>query len=242
MAIATSTAILAGTLGAGAMSAMGARAAGKAQSAAAKRGIEAQVQANRESIEFQKQQFALQRELMDPFREAGLVGLEQMMALGGMSGPEAEAAAIQQIAEGEPFKFYEQQATQGILGGASATGGLRGGNVQRQLAEIRPNLLNSLVNERYSRLAGLSSAGQSAAAGQGSAAMALGANVGNTLLNRGQAIAQGEATMGAARAGQSLGTFGALGQGFGALQQMGLANAMGMFNDDSGVSKLGLIS
>jgi len=242
MAVATSTAILAGTLGAGAMSAMGARAAGKAQSAAARRGIDAQVQANRESIDFQKEQFGLQRKLMAPFREAGLVGLEQMMALGGMAGPEAEAEALRNIAEGEKFRFYEDQAVQGQLAGASATGGLRGGDTQRALAEIRPNLLNSLVNERYGRLAGLASAGQSAAAGEGTGAMALGANVGQTLLNRGNAIAQGEATMGAARAGQSLGTFGAAGQMFGGLSQLGMADSMGMFNDKSGVSKLGLFS
>ena len=242
MAVATSTAILAGTIGSAAIGASSARSAGKAQRAAARRAGDAQLQASRESIDFQKEQFDLQRQLMEPFREAGLSGLEQMMALGGMAGPEAEAEAIKNIAESDAFRFYEDQGTQGILSGASATGGLRGGNTQRQLAELRPNLLNTLVNERYGRLSGLAASGQSAAAGQGSAAMALGGNVANTLQNQGLSQAQMYTQMGQARAGQSLGTGQALAGLAGGISQLGMADAMGMFNDPAGVSKLGLFS
>ena len=138
MAIATSTAILAGTLGSAVIGGMGARQAGKAQRAAAKRSADATLQGTRDSIASQEKMFGISKKMMDPFREAGLTGMEQMMALGGMSGPDAQREAMQKI-EGSPeFKMLQKQSRQGILSGASATGGLRVGN-QRRNRHPRPH-------------------------------------------------------------------------------------------------------
>lgn len=218
----------AGMVGSSIIGAVGARNAGKAQMAASKRAADANLQGTRESIAFQKEQGEIARELMDPFREAGLVGLEQLMELGGMAGPEAEAAAIQQIAESEPFKFYEQQALQGQLAGASATGGLRGGDVQRGLAELRPALLQNFVDQRYGKLAGLATSGQAAAAGQSSGAMALGANLGQTAQLGGQLQAKAHTQYGQARAGSSLGQAQAYGNMVKGLGQIYAADKMGL--------------
>lgn len=242
MAVATSTAILAGTIGSAAIGASSARSAAKAQSAAARRAGDAQLQASRESIAFQKEQAELARELMDPFRRAGVSGLDQMMALGGMSGAEAQREAVQAIEESPEFEALQRQGTQGLLSGASATGGLRGGDTQRALAELRPNLLMGLADRNYNRLTGLTNLGQASAAGQAGNAMALGGNIANTLQNQGLSQAQMYTQMGQARAGQSLATGQALSGLAGGLSQLGMADAMGMFNDKSGVSKLGLFS
>lgn len=229
MAIATSTAILAGTLGSAVIGGMGARQAGKAQAAASKRAADANLQGTRESIASQEKMFGVSKKMMDPFREAGLTGMEQMMALGGMSGADAQRAALQSIQQGPEFEMLQDQAGQGILSGASATGGLRGGNTQRAMAELSPNLLMGLADRQYGRLSGLTNIGQASAAGQAGNAMALGGNLGQTHQLGGQLQAQAHTQYGQARAGQSLGQAQALQGATNALQQYGMADAMGLF-------------
>jgi hypothetical protein len=75
---------------------------------------------------------------------------------------------------------------------ASATGGLRGGNLQGALAQFRPALLSSLIDQQYGRLGGLTTLGQNAAAGTGAAAQTMGTNVTNLLGQQGAAAAGGE--------------------------------------------------
>jgi len=89
-----------------------------------------------------------------------------------------------------------RQGEQGILQSAAATGGLRGGNVQLALSQFRPQVLNSLIEQQYGRLGGLSSIGQSSAAGQATAGMQTGTNVANLLANQGAAIAGGQIARG----------------------------------------------
>lgn len=229
MAIATSTAILAGTLGSAVIGGMGARQAGKAQSAAARRSADATLQGTRDSIASQEKMFGISKKMMDPFREAGLTGMEQMMALGGMSGPDAQRQAMQGIQDSPEYDMLMDQSRQGLLSGASATGGLRGGNTQRSMAELAPNLLMGLADRNYNRLSGLTNIGQASAAGQAGSANTLGANLGQTHQMGGQLQAQAHTQYGQARAGQSLGQAQALQGATNALQQYGMADAMGLF-------------
>ena len=97
-----------------------------------------------------------------------------------------------------------------MLQNASATGGLRGGNVQGALAQFRPQLLNQLIEQQYSRLGGLTSLGQASAAGQATAGMQTGTNIANLLGQQGQALAGG-----------AMGKGGVVQQTFGNLMQMG---------------------
>ena len=151
------------------------------------------------------------------------------MALGGMSGPDAQREAMQTIQDSPEFQMLEDQSRKGILSGASATGGLRGGNTQRSMAEFRPNLLMGLADRNYNRLAGLTNIGQASAAGQAGSAMTLGANLGRTQMQGGQLQAQAHTQYGQARAGQSLGQAQALQGATNALQQYGMAQGMGLF-------------
>lgn len=107
-----------------------------------------------------------------------------------------QAAAVARI-EGQPmFQAIARQGEDAILQNASATGGLRGGNTQGALARFRPELLNQFINQQYARLAGLAETGQNAAAGVGSAGLSTGANIGNLLMQRGQATAAGAGAQG----------------------------------------------
>lgn len=146
----------------------------------------------------QRRQFDALQALLKPYTEAGLPALEQQQAFLGLRGPEAEQAAIDRISGGAGFQALQQQGENAILQNASATGGLRGGNVQGALAQFRPALLNQALEQQYSRLGGMTQLGQRSAAGVGAAGMETGTNISNLLGQQGAALAGGE--LGEARA------------------------------------------
>ena len=120
------------------------------------------------------------------------------MNLIGLGGPEAQQTAIQQIEESPRFQALTQQGENALLQNASATGGLRGGNVQGALAESQPNLLPNEIDRQYAKLSGLSQQGQAATGSQASFGQATGANVSDLLGQQGQtwagvALAEGNA-------------------------------------------------
>jgi hypothetical protein len=163
--------------------------------------------------------------LLKPYTEAGLPALEQQQAFLGLRGPEEERAAIERISGGERFQEITRQGEEAILSRASATGGLRGGNVQQALAQFRPQVLNQLIEEQYGRLGGMTTLGQRSAAGVGAAGMETGTNIANLLSQQGSALAGGE--LGQAKAygqvlnmpaqflGMQIGAGGKAGMGFG---------------------------
>jgi hypothetical protein len=179
-------------------------------SEAAKDASEAQAGAAEAGIAEQRTQFDKIQELLKPYTEAGLPALQQQQAFLGLQGPEAERAAIERIRGGETFQALARQGEEAILQNASATGGLRGGNVQAALAQFRPQLLSSLIDQQYSRLGGLTSLGQQSAAGVGTSGQAMGTNVASLLGQQGAAQAAG--AIGQANAyGQTLSGLGKIG-------------------------------
>lgn len=168
------------------------------QSSAAGQAAGIQSGAAEAGIAEQRRQFDALQSLLKPYTEAGLPALEQQQSFLGLRGPEAERAAIERISGGERFKALAEQGEGALLQRASATGGLRGGNVQAALAQFRPQLLSNLIEEQYGRLGGLTSMGQRSAAGVGAAGTETGVNVANLLGQQGAAQAGGE--IGQARA------------------------------------------
>jgi hypothetical protein len=151
-----------------------------------------------EGIAEQRRQFDALQALLKPYTEAGLPALKQQQAFLGLQGPEAEQAAIERIRSGETFQALAGQGEEALLQRASATGGLRGGNIQGALAQFRPQLLSNLIEQQYGRLGGMTQLGQRSAAGVGAAGMETGSNVSNLLAQQGAAQAGGE--LGQARA------------------------------------------
>ncbi len=145
-----------------------------------------------QGIAEQRRQFDALQALLKPYTEAGFPALEQQQAFLGLRGPEAERAAIERIQGGETFQAMARQGEEALLQRASATGGLRGGNIQGALAQFRPALLNQALEQQYSRLGGMTSLGQQSAAGVGTAGMQTGVNVANLLGQQGAALAGGE--------------------------------------------------
>jgi hypothetical protein len=162
------------------------------QAGAAEDAANIQAGAAGEGISEQRRQFDSLQALLKPYTEAGLPALEQQQAFLGLQGPEAERAAIERISGGERFQEITRQGEEAILSRASATGGLRGGNVQQALAQFRPQVLNQLIEEQYGRLGGMTQLGQRSAAGVGAAGMETGTNIANLLSQQGSALAGGE--------------------------------------------------
>jgi hypothetical protein len=174
----------------------------------------AQQQAAQGGIDEQRRQFDAVQRLLQPYTQAGAGALAQQQALLGMGTPEAQQQAINALQSGPQFQALQQQGENAILQNASATGGLRGGNVQGALAQFRPALLSGLIDQQYSRLGGLASLGQNAAAGVGNAGMSTGTNIATLLGRQGQAQAGGIL-------GQQSALTGGINQAFGAVQGAG---------------------
>jgi hypothetical protein len=215
MTFGLSGAALAGVAVGGATLVSGMMQADAASSAAAAQGASAQA-----GIDEQRRQFDAVQKLLQPYTEAGPGALEAQQSFLGLKGPEAERAAIARISGGETFKALSEQGENALLQRASATGGLRGGNIQGALAQFRPKLLSSLIDQQYGRLGGMTALGQQSAAGVGTAGLQTGVNVANLLGQQGAAqagaeIAQGKA-FGAIPAAISggLGLFSGLGGKF----------------------------
>lgn len=169
-----------------------------AQSKAASGAANAQSAAAQQGIDEQHSQFLAVQKLLNPYVQAGTGAMGGQQDLLGLNGPEAQQKAIQGIQDGPQFAAMTQQGENSILQNASATGGLRGGNVQGALAQFRPQVLSQLIDSQFSKLGSLSSLGQASAAGQA----ALGqqnANQVSGLLGQmgsaqaGNALAQGQA-------------------------------------------------
>lgn len=170
----------------------------------------AQTAAAQAGIDEQRRQFDEMRRLLEPYTQAGLPALQQQQALLGLSGADAQQAAINAIQNKPGFQAMIQQGENAMLQNASATGGLRGGNLQGAMAQFRPQMLAQAIQDQYTRLGGMTALGQQSAAGVGTAGMQTGRGIADLL---GQ--------MGAARAGGYLGQGAAQRRMFGSLLQAG---------------------
>ena len=171
---------------------------GMAQADAAQSASETQADASAAAIAEQRRQFDVVQKLLEPYVTGGTKAFEQQQALVGVQGPEAQRAAIAALEQGPAFEALTQQGENAILQQASATGGLRGGNVQAALAQFRPQLLSQLIEQQYGQLGGLAKYGQASAAGTGAAAQETGSNVAQLLAAQGAAQAGGQLAAGKA--------------------------------------------
>lgn len=198
------TAVVAGSVITGYM-------ASSAQSDAAETAANAQTQSSAAGIAEQRRQFDSIRELLKPYVDAGSGSLGAQKDLLGLNGASAQSAAISGIENSPEMRAYTEQGENAMLQNASATGGLRGGNIQAALAKFRPQLLSQLIQQRFQNLGGITSIGQNAAAGTGNAGMNSANQITGLLQQQGAAQAGAALASGNAQAqawggvGQSIG-------------------------------------
>lgn len=145
-----------------------------------------------------------------PYMQAGSPALQAQLAALGLAGTQAQQDYVSQQEQSPIFQALARQGEEAMLQKASATGGLRGGNIQAALAQFRPSLLNQFLEQQYGRLSGLSNLGQQSAALTGSQGIQSAQQVANLLGEAGAAKAGGAAAQGQMW-GNILGTAGGIG-------------------------------
>lgn len=191
---------------------------GIAQERSASKAADAQAGASRESIAEQRRQFDAIQALFKPYIEGGTTAFGQQGALIGTKGPAEQQAAIQALEKTPAFKALMRQGEGAILSNASATGGLRGGNVQGALAQFRPNLLAQMIQSQFQNLGGLAQMGQASAAGQAVAGQ-----------NTANAVSSALGDIGAANAGKWIARGNAITGVTDSIGQLGMLYGMGAF-------------
>jgi|DEB19_MinimDraft_3_1074340.scaffolds.fasta_scaffold00061_44 hypothetical protein len=219
MAIGTAAAILGSAVVGGAVASRGASKAAKAQTQAAE-----------QAADVQRDIFQKQTELQEPFRQAGITSQNELMRLLGLGGDAASAgygslgqpftAEQMQMDPGYAFRLAEgekalermQAARGGLLSGSAIKAGQRYGQEMGSQEYMNAfNRAQALLGTRLGVLGSMYGAGQTAAQQVAGQAGQMGTNVGNLLMQGGQARASGY--LGQANAlSQALGQ-GAMGYG-----------------------------
>ena len=158
---------------------------------AAKDAASIQAQAGREGVAEQRRQFDVTQANIQPFQQAGVGALGQEQALLGLAGQQAQQQALDAFQLSPGQEFLRQQGEQARIRNAAATGGLGGGNVQRELETFGQGLASQALGEQLNRLASLRGGGQTAVTNLGQFGAQSAGNIQQGLAGVGQAQASG---------------------------------------------------
>lgn len=168
---------------------------GKAKKAS-KNAEAAQLEYLNKAIAEQQRQFDVTRADYQPYLSSGLSGLSDLSDLIGINGADAQSAGLVNVQNSPMLASVIRNGEEALLANASATGGLRGGNVQRGLADFRSDAFVDQLNQQIARLVRLAGLGQGAT----DSVSAFGANASNNIANtygqQGQVRAGGILTRG----------------------------------------------
>lgn len=187
MAIGTGLAIIGGAIIGGVV----ASSAAKKAAAAASESTQAAISAQESAIDVQQEQFEATQSNLQPSLEAGNLAREEQQALIGLSGPEAEAAALSRAENSPGQQFLRDRAQKNLLRNASAIGGLGGGNVRKALVRQGVGFAQQDLQNRFGRLGQLAGQGQAAGTAIGQFGQASASNIGNAASNIGSAAIAG---------------------------------------------------
>lgn len=183
--------------------------AGGGSKKASRRAEAAQIEALNRAIAQQQEQFQQTRSDFEPFRNSGALAAGDEADLLGLNGNDASGAAIEALKASPLFASLVDTGEEGILANASATGGLRGGDVQSSLFDNRRDTLASVIENQLSRLGNVANRGVGAAGALGEFGANAANNVSGFLKNQGQVRAGGLLTR-AGISGQQLNNVGGL--------------------------------
>jgi hypothetical protein len=171
---------------------------GVVASKSASKAAKAQKESAQAGITEEQRQLSAVQELLKPYVDAGTGAIGAQEALVGLGGDSAQQQAISALESSPQFESIVGQGEEALLQNASATGGVRGGNIQGALAQFRPQVLSQLIESQFGKLGQITQTGQASAAGQAQAGQITGTNIANLLSQQGQAqagaaLAQGQA-------------------------------------------------
>jgi hypothetical protein len=197
-------------IGAG-ISAVGGLFGGKGAKKAAKKAALAQQQAAQAAIDQQNMQFQQTRTDNLPFLQAGQQAVGAESNLLGLNGTDAQGTAIQGLKSSPLFQSLYNTGEDALLANASATGGLRGGNTQRGLADFGSDTLARVIQQQLANLGGLRGGGQATGTAIGQLSGNNAAQISALLNQQGSAKAGGILTNAAINAQNTNNLFSSLG-------------------------------
>lgn len=166
------------------------------QKRAVKKATKAQVDALDKAIAEQRRQFDVTNTNFAPYRDIGGKGLAGLGDLTGVNGTDAQGSAIEALKASPFYQSLFRTGEEAVLQNASATGGLRGGNTERGLADFGADTLMQTIQQQLASLGGLAGMGMGAT----NATAGFGQNASNAvsgfLNNQGQARASGALAIG----------------------------------------------
>lgn len=164
--------------------------------------------------------------LFAPYEAAGQKGLAGAQDLIGLGTPGSQQAAINALMAGPEYQSLIRSGEDAILQNASATGGLRGGNIQDALSRFRPEVLASLINQQFQRLGGFGQLGLQATVPNAQSIFNTGQQIGGAYTNIGNANSNMQQQVGQANQMQIGGIGNIAGSIFGAVNP---ASSFGKF-------------
>lgn len=156
-----------GALVGGALGLAGSLFGAKKQSKAIQGAADQSAAMQQAAIEEHRRQFDAIQKLLAPYVHGGQVAFDTQMGLMGLKGADVQAQQMAQLQSSPEYQALVRESENALLQNASATGGLRGGNMQNALASNRQNALNSLVQQKLGQLGGVANAGLGAAQNTG---------------------------------------------------------------------------
>ncbi len=125
---------------------------GGSQKKAANQAMQAQTAALNRAIDIGNQQFQQTRSDYMPYTQAGTAAINSLSGYLGLNGADAQQAAISTLQESPLYQSLYRNGEEALLQNAAATGGIRGGNTQRGLADFGSDVLANVYQNTISNL------------------------------------------------------------------------------------------
>lgn len=133
---------------------------------------------------------------MNPFLAGGGGAADLRAAQSGAMGAPAQAQAFENFQMSPGQQWLQEQASKATLASASATGGLGGGNVKRELERERMGFANQAFQNQFNNLGQVQQGAQNAAGTQANIYGQQGSQLAGAIGNTGNNLAQGRFNVG----------------------------------------------
>jgi hypothetical protein len=175
--------------------------AGK-QKKASRKAEAAQIAALQKGIDQIGGQLGQTNASLQPYEQIGTSALGPLGALIGVNGLDAQNTAIAGLKEQPLYQSLFRTGEETLLQNAAATGGLRGGDTQRSLADFGSDTLLKALMQQLQGLGGLATLGQGTAVQKGSFGADAASSIAQLFTGQGKARAEGLGFRGGLTAGQ----------------------------------------
>jgi hypothetical protein len=166
------------------------------QKKAVKKATAQQVAALQQAIDEQRRQFDVTNTNFQPYRDIGGKGLAGLGDLVGVNGAPQQQSAIDALKASPFYQSLFRTGEENVLQTAAATGGLRGGNTQRGLADFGADTLAQTIQQQLASLSGLAGMGMGATNAVANFGQHTADAVSGDLTQQGQARASGSLAIG----------------------------------------------